>query len=84
MVAGCLEGDCHFQHGNVNARRRVDYVRGLLRQIGLEPERVRMFNLSSAMGRQWAEAVAEMDAQVRALGHNPLRRSAAGVSQPAR
>jgi len=74
MVAGCLEGDCHYQRGNLNARRRVAYVRALLRQIGLEPERVRMFNLSSAMGRQWAEAAAEMDAQVRALGPSPLRR----------
>ncbi len=73
MVAGCLEGDCHYQRGNVNARRRVNHVKTLLKQIGLEPDRVRMFNMSSAMGRQWAEAVAEMDAQIRALGPSPLR-----------
>ena len=73
MVAGCLEGDCHYQQGNLNAKRRVEYVKALLKQIGLEPERVRMFNLSSAMARQWAEAVAEMDAQVCKLKPNPLR-----------
>jgi coenzyme F420-reducing hydrogenase delta subunit len=73
MVAGCLEGDCHYQMGNFNAKRRVNHVKALLTQIGLEPERVRMFNLSSAMGRQWAEAVTGMDEVVRKLGPSPLR-----------
>ena len=73
MVAGCMEGDCHYQQGNFNAKRRVNYAKSLLRQIGLEPDRVRMFNMSSAIGRQWAEAVTEMDSQIRALGPSPLR-----------
>ena len=73
MVAGCMEGDCHFQQGNFNAKRRVARVQSLLKQVGLEPERVRMFNMSSAMGRLWAEAVTEMDETVRRLGPSPLR-----------
>jgi F420-non-reducing hydrogenase iron-sulfur subunit len=75
MVAGCLEGDCHYQMGNFNAKRRVNHVKTLLRQIGFEPDRVRMFNMSSAMGQKWAEAVAEMDETVRQLGPSPLRKS---------
>ena len=74
MVAGCMEGDCHYQQGNFSARRRVNRVKTLLKEIGLEPDRVRMFNMSSAMGKKWAEAVTEMDEQVRKLGPNPLRR----------
>ena len=73
MVAGCLEGDCHYQIGNLHARRRVNQARRLLKQIGFEPERVCMFNLSSAMGRKWAEAVTEMDEQVRKVGPSPVR-----------
>ena len=73
MVAGCMEGDCHYQQGNFNARRRVDRVKTLLQQIGLEPERVRMFNMSSAMGKKWAEAVTEMDEAVRQCGPSPLK-----------
>jgi coenzyme F420-reducing hydrogenase delta subunit len=73
MVAGCLEGDCHYQSGNLNAKRRVNYVKRLLQDIGLEPERVRMVNMSSAMAKQWADAVSEMDEVVRKLGPNPLR-----------
>ena len=57
MVAGCLEGDCHYQRGNLHARQRVERVHKLLEQLGMEPERVRMFNMSSGMGQAWAEAV---------------------------
>ena len=74
MVAGGLEGDCHYQQGNLNAKRRVNYAKHLLRQIGLEPERVQMLNMSSAMAKQWAEAVTEMDEAVRKLGLSPLRK----------
>jgi len=75
MVAGCLEGDCHFQDGNLNARRRVERIKALLQTIGLEADRVRMFNLSSAMGKQFAEAAAEMTEQIAGLGPSPLRRA---------
>jgi coenzyme F420-reducing hydrogenase delta subunit len=73
MVAGCLEGDCHYMRGNLYARQRVERVQELLGQVGLEPERARMFNMSSGMGQAWADAVTEMDAQIRALGPSPLR-----------
>jgi len=73
MVAGCLEGDCHFQEGNLNARRRVTYIKELLNRIGLEPERIEMYNLSAAMGRQFAEAATQMTQQITNLGLNPLR-----------
>jgi len=74
MVAGCMEGDCHYQTGNFKARQRVERVHCLLKEIGLEPERVRMCNLSSAMGTRWAEIVQETDTAIRALGPNPLRK----------
>ncbi len=72
MVAGCLEGDCHFLEGNLNARRRVQYTARLLEQIGLGGERVAMVNLSSAMGARFAELVTEMTERIRKLGPNPL------------
>jgi F420-non-reducing hydrogenase iron-sulfur subunit len=50
----------------------------LLQQIGLEPERLRLFSLSSAMGGAFAAAAMEMTEQVEALGPSPLRRAANG------
>jgi len=75
MVAGCLEGDCHFLEGNLNAKRRVKYAAKLLDQIGLNGERVRMYNMSSAMAQAFADAAAEMTEKVKELGPNPLRRA---------
>jgi coenzyme F420-reducing hydrogenase delta subunit len=83
MVAGCLLGDCHFVEGNFNARRRVEYARGLLAAVGLQPERLRMVHVSSAMGRQFAEEAEHITAEVRELGPNPLRRTAAEVGSGA-
>ncbi len=52
------------------------HVQDVLRSIGLESERVQMFNLSSAMGGRFAEATKEMTEKVEALGPNPLRGNA--------
>ena len=75
FVAGCLEGGCHFQEGNLRARRRVERAKQFLAEIGLEPERLEMFNLSSAEGARFAEIVTEMSGRIAKLGLSPLRRS---------
>jgi F420-non-reducing hydrogenase iron-sulfur subunit len=73
MVAGCLEGGCHFLEGNLRARRRVERVKQIVKEIGLEPERVEMFNLSSAEGSRFAEIAKEMSERIKRLGPSPLR-----------
>ena len=73
IVAGCLEGGCHFLEGNLRARRRVERARQILAEIGLEPERLEMFNLSSAEGGRFAEIVTEMHQRLCRLGPSPLR-----------
>jgi F420-non-reducing hydrogenase iron-sulfur subunit len=74
MVAACLEGDCHFQAGNLNAKRRVQQIKERLRAIGLEPDRLELYNLSSAMARQFADSAADIFKKVAELGPSPLRR----------
>jgi F420-non-reducing hydrogenase iron-sulfur subunit len=73
LVAGCLEGGCHFQEGNLRARRRVERAKEFLAEIGIEPERVEMFNLSSAEGARFAEIVKIMESRLEKLGPSPLR-----------
>lgn len=70
---GCLEGDCHFSNGNFRARKRVEQARKLLDTIGLDGQRVEMFNLSSGEGPRFAEYAVEMAERIRKLGPNPLR-----------
>lgn len=51
----------------------MERVKALLSQIGLEPERVCMFNMSSAMAGGFVDAANEMVEQISVLGSNPLR-----------
>jgi len=75
IVAGCLEGGCHFLEGNLHARKRVERVQELLEEIGLERERLEMYNLSSAEGPRFAEIMQEMTERLRRLGASPLRKN---------
>lgn len=83
MVAGCLDGDCHFKSGNTKAARRVVFVKKLLEEIGIEPDRLAMFTMSAGMGTRFAQVAGEFTEQIRKLGPNPVRaglqaRTAAG------
>lgn len=73
-VAGCLEGDCHFIHGNLVAKPRVNYTKKLLEEIGLEPERLEMYNMSAAMGPRFAEVAQEFTDRIKELGPSPLNK----------
>ena len=42
-------------------------------QIGLEPERVRMENMSAAMAGKFVSVAKEMTEEIATLGPNPLR-----------
>jgi len=72
LVAGCLEGGCHFLEGNLRARRRVERAKQFLDEIGIESERLEMFNLSSAEGSRFAEIVTEMSRRLQRLGPSPF------------
>jgi coenzyme F420-reducing hydrogenase delta subunit len=70
---GCLEGTCHYNEGNFRCRERVEHVRLLLEEIGLEKDRARMYNLSSGEGPTFAAYAQEMTEHIKSLGPNPLR-----------
>ena len=73
LVAGCLEGGCHFLEGNLRARKRTDRIREILEEIGVGGERLLMVNLSAAMAPTFVERVHEIVETVRALGPSPLK-----------
>jgi coenzyme F420-reducing hydrogenase delta subunit len=73
IVAGCLEGGCHFEEGNLYAKKRVGLAKDVLAEAGIEGERLEMFNLSSAEGNRFAEIVEEMTERIKGLGPNPIR-----------
>jgi F420-non-reducing hydrogenase iron-sulfur subunit len=70
-VAGCLAGDCHFKNGNVRAEARVNRVKKILTELGWEPERVAMVNMSAGMGEYFARIAREFTETIRKLGPCP-------------
>jgi len=76
IVVGCMEGDCHYQKGNLYAKTRVKRAKEILDKVGLGGERVAMFNLSSGMGGRFAEIVKEMTNKILELGPSPARGAA--------
>ena len=72
-VAGCEEGDCHFLRGNIRAKKRVGYVKEILRDIGINPGRVEMYNLSAADGPRFVDIAREFTGRIKALGPSPIR-----------
>jgi F420-non-reducing hydrogenase iron-sulfur subunit len=83
-AAGCMEGECHYLKGNLWARRRIDYVKKLVAELGIEPERVEMFNMSSAMGARFAEVATEFTELIKRLGPSPVRRGDTTPAEAAR
>jgi F420-non-reducing hydrogenase iron-sulfur subunit len=71
MIAGCHPGECHYVEGNIKALRRFLLLKNLLKQWGVEDERVQLVWASASEGNILAQAVDRMTEQVRALG--PLR-----------
>jgi F420-non-reducing hydrogenase iron-sulfur subunit len=71
MIAGCHPGECHYVEGNIKTLRRFRLLRRVLRQFGIEDERVQLVWASASEGVVLAKAVDRMTEQLRALG--PLR-----------
>ena len=72
-VVGCLEGECHFNAGNLMARRRVEQAQKILETVGIGGERAQMYNLSSSEGPRFAQYATEMTQKIKELGPNPIR-----------
>ena len=73
-AAGCLEGTCHFLDGNYRARQRVNYLRKELAALGVEEDRLRMYNLSASQGPRFVEFANEFTDLVRELGPSPFKK----------
>jgi len=72
LVAGCLEGGCHFIDGNLFAKKRVNAIRTLLEECGIEKERLRMVNISAAMAVNLVEVIHDLVKEIKQLGPNPI------------
>ncbi len=72
FLAGCLEKNCHHLYGNLEARKKVDQAKRILESLGIDGERLELFNVASNQGREFKESVDIMVERLERLGPNPL------------
>ncbi len=68
LIGGCHPGDCHYLEGNYKTLRRFRLLRRLLRDLGIEEERLRLEWISAAEGEKIRQVVTDMVETLRALG----------------
>ena len=73
LIGGCHPGDCHYINGNYKARRRVAVIKTILKQLGLEEERVWLRWISASEGKKFADTVTEMVEKIKKMGPNPVK-----------
>lgn len=56
----------------MNAKQRVRHLKLILEEIGIDPARIEMYNLSAAMGPRWAEICTEFTGRIEKLGPSPI------------
>jgi F420-non-reducing hydrogenase iron-sulfur subunit len=71
LILGCPEGDCHYQDGNYEAKKRVYLVRRLLDSIGISKERIKIELSIDPDGKRIPQLVREMNKELMRLG--PLK-----------
>lgn len=57
MLAACLEDQCHFIDGNKDSKKRVELAKRTLDLMGIGGDRLQFFNVSSAEGDKFVQAV---------------------------
>jgi len=72
LIAGCLEGGCHYIEGNLFARKRVTATRNMLEECGIDKERLRMVNVSAAGAVNLVQAILDMVDTIKQLGPNQV------------
>jgi F420-non-reducing hydrogenase iron-sulfur subunit len=73
LVCGCHPGDCHYSEGNYKAMRRFPLLQRVLRDLGVEHERVRLEWVSASEGQRFADVVSDMTERIRPLGPSRIK-----------
>ncbi len=71
LILGCPEGHCHYQDGNFEMRKRVHLLYKVLKDYGIERERLQLSLSLDTDGKTMPMLVKQMSDSIRALA--PLK-----------
>lgn len=78
LVAGCHFGDCHYLEGNFKTIRRIEFLKMLLNQFGINEKRVRLEWISASEAEKYAKVSFEFTDEIKKLGPLKLFRNERG------
>ncbi|MBI3941849.1 MAG: hydrogenase iron-sulfur subunit [Chloroflexi bacterium] len=68
LITGCHPGECHYIEQNYKALRRFLLLRRVLRDMGIEPQRIKLVWASAAEGAKLTQEITNMVQEMRELG----------------
>jgi F420-non-reducing hydrogenase iron-sulfur subunit len=74
LIGGCHLGDCHYQNGNYKALRRMEILKAVLRQVGIDEDRLWVRWISASEGGLFRDTIKQMVESIKTKGPNPMRR----------
>ena len=75
LVLACPIEGCKSFEGNKKALERVEYLREVLSELGLEPERLQFETVGPGMLAQLLKTCQAVEERIRKLGISPVRRA---------
>jgi F420-non-reducing hydrogenase iron-sulfur subunit len=68
LISGCHFGDCHYLEGNFKTMRRVQMMKLVLKNFGIDPGRLRLEWISASEAEKYAKVSLEFAEEIRKLG----------------
>lgn len=73
LVGGCHIGNCHYISGNKKCVARIALTKELLKQLGINPKRLRLEWISSSESGKFVKIVEDFTKDLKKMGQNPLK-----------
>ena len=68
LISGCHYGDCHYLEGNYKTMRRVEMMKLVLKNFGIDPRRLRLEWISASEAEKYAKVSVGFTEEIRKLG----------------
>lgn len=68
MVMACLKENCKHSWGNDRAEKKVDYVKGLLKEIGIAEDRLAYAPVAANNPKKYNDMVTDMLSKLKEMG----------------
>jgi heterodisulfide reductase subunit A len=68
LVAGCRLGECHYIFANYNAKQRMEALKEVLADVGIDPGRLNVEWISASEGERFANSIEDFVDYLKEIG----------------